>query len=96
MEVHGLWLFSSALVCYDKSVAVAFAFALQNTLHFFFFFQARMRRNIPESDLETIVRKLLTVQQSLEAIRDAQALLLQAYKHAHQLGQWTNLSFLWL
>lgn len=48
----------------------------------FVFVQARMRRNIPESDSEATVQKLLKILQSSEAIRDAQALLLQAHKHA--------------
>lgn len=44
-----------------------------------------MRNIIPDSDSETTARKLGEILQSSEAIQDAQALLLQAHRHADQL-----------
>ncbi|XP_045888025.1 centromere protein Q [Micropterus dolomieu] len=47
--------------------------------------EARMRKIIPDSDSETTARKLGEILQKSEGIHDAQALLLQAHKHADQL-----------
>lgn len=44
-----------------------------------------MRKIIPDSDSEATARKLGKILQKSEAIQDAQALLLQAHKHADQL-----------
>lgn len=54
-------------------------------LHTFFFPQAKMRKIIPDSDSEATARKLGKILQKSEAVQDAQALLLQAHKHADQL-----------
>ncbi|XP_077941724.1 centromere protein Q isoform X2 [Gasterosteus aculeatus] len=47
--------------------------------------EARLRRIIPESESETTARKLGEILQTPGADRAAQALLLQAHKHADQL-----------
>ncbi|XP_073320016.1 centromere protein Q isoform X1 [Pagrus major] len=47
--------------------------------------EARMRKIIPDSDSEATARKLGEILQKSEAVQDAQALLLQAHKHADQL-----------
>lgn len=47
--------------------------------------EARMRKIIPDSDSETTARKLGEILQKSEGVHDAQALLLQAHKHADQL-----------
>ncbi|XP_078103013.1 centromere protein Q [Sander vitreus] len=47
--------------------------------------EARLRKIIPDSDSETAAQKLGEILQQPEAIQDAQALLLQAHRHADQL-----------
>ncbi|XP_034730712.1 centromere protein Q [Etheostoma cragini] len=47
--------------------------------------EARLRKMIPDSDSETASRKLGEILQQPEAAQDAQALLLQAHRHADQL-----------
>nr|XP_046246267.1 centromere protein Q isoform X2 [Scatophagus argus] len=47
--------------------------------------EARIRKIIPDSDSEKTARKLSDILQGSEAVQDAQALLLQAHKHADQL-----------
>lgn len=47
--------------------------------------EARLRRIMPDSDSESTARKLGEILHTSEAIQDAQALLLQAHKHADQL-----------
>lgn len=47
--------------------------------------EARLRKIIPDSESEATARKLGEILQKSEAIQDAQALLLQAHKHADQL-----------
>ncbi|XP_035855370.1 centromere protein Q isoform X1 [Sander lucioperca] len=47
--------------------------------------ETRLRKIIPDSDSETTARKLGEILQQPEAIQDAQALLLQARRHADQL-----------
>ncbi|XP_044056412.1 centromere protein Q isoform X2 [Siniperca chuatsi] len=47
--------------------------------------EARMRKIIADRDSETTARKLGEILQKSEASQDAQALLLQAHKHADQL-----------
>ncbi|XP_029283760.1 centromere protein Q [Cottoperca gobio] len=47
--------------------------------------EARLRKIIPDSESESTARKLGEILQKSETIQDAQALLLQAHKHADQL-----------
>ncbi|XP_054469358.1 centromere protein Q [Anoplopoma fimbria] len=47
--------------------------------------EARLRKIIPDSESETTARKLGEILQKSEGVQDAQALLLQAHKHADQL-----------
>ncbi|KAI3377544.1 hypothetical protein L3Q82_008720, partial [Scortum barcoo] len=47
--------------------------------------EARLRKIIPDSDAEATAQKLGEILQESEAVQDAQALLLQAHKHADQL-----------
>ncbi|XP_041790876.1 centromere protein Q [Chelmon rostratus] len=47
--------------------------------------EARVRKMIPDSDSEAMARKLGEILQESGAVQDAQALLLQACKHADQL-----------
>ncbi|XP_013855156.1 centromere protein Q [Austrofundulus limnaeus] len=48
-------------------------------------FESRLRKILPDGARETVAQKLGGVLQEPEASRDAQVLLLQAHKHAHQL-----------
>ncbi|CAK6965892.1 centromere protein Q [Scomber scombrus] len=47
--------------------------------------EAQMRKMIPDTDYETAAQKLGEILQKSDAIQDAQALFMQAHKHADQL-----------